>query len=248
MLQDRSADAEPDEPAPDEADVIVLGEESAPPHRGRSFRPLDRIRADPRSAPLAVAALGLAAVFGSLVSPWATMRIRETSGTQFEPNEIVTGAADTGIGTGYLVGVLAVVALTAMAIFGTRQVRHNARVAGMATAAGLLVLLVAATASFENTARQRFLFGPQFEIDARYDLGLTLAYAGAAALGLALYLAARSWGRSPAPDDGNPGEPDDAGERRPRQGWVEPDESVRDVTVLPAPPFANPEWRQQHPR
>lgn len=250
MLRDRSADADPDEPASDEADVVAWGDD-APPRRRRAFRPLDRIRADQRLAPLAVAGLGLAAVFGSLVSEWATVRIRETAAEQFQPNEFSVGVSNVSVGPGYVVGILAIVALVGVATFGTPPVRHNARIAGMATGAGLLLLLVAATVSLAATVDRMFPFAPQVQADVQYGLGLTLAYAGTAALGLALYLGGRSSvGRAVAGSgDGDPGEPTEPGERRrPRPGWTERDEPVRDVTVLPAPPLANPDWRQQYPR
>jgi hypothetical protein len=251
MVRDRSANADPDEPAPDEADVIALGEDDAP-RRRRTFRWLDRVRADARFPPLAVAGLGLAGVFGSLVGEWATMTPRELAAgpSQVESNEFSTGASDIGIGPGYLVGILAIVALTAVAIFGTPPVRRNARIAGMATSGGLLLLLVAGTLSLDATAQRRFMFGPQFEVDIRYGPGLTLAYAGTAAMGLALYLAGRSSASRPVgPADGGRGEPDPPGDRhRHRRQLSEDDEPVRDVTVLPAPPFTGPDWRQQYPQ
>jgi hypothetical protein len=251
MLRDRSADADPGEPARDEADVIAWGDDG-PPRRRRAFRLLDQVRADQRSTPLTVAALGLAAVFGSLVSDWATMRIREAAAEQSEPTEFIVGAANIDVGSGYLVGVLAIVALTALAVFGTPSVRHNARIAGAATSAGLLLLLVAGTVSLDGTVRRMYPFPSQveLEVDVRYDLGLTLAYAGTAALGLALQLAGRRGAtRSSAPDDRDGNKPTEPGERRgPRHGWTETDEPVRDVTVLPAPPFTGPDWRQQYPR
>ncbi|HEX2774336.1 MAG TPA: hypothetical protein VHN18_18165 [Micromonosporaceae bacterium] len=250
MLRDRPADADPDEPTPDDADVVAWGDDAAP-RRRRTFRLLDRIRADARTTPLTVAALGLAAVFGSLASDWATMILHRvgTPTSEFQPNQFTAAASDVGIGPGYLVGVLAIVALTGVATFGTPPVRHNARIAGMATAAGLLVLLVAATVSLDATGERMFQFDPQVEVDVRYGLGLTLAYAATAALGLALYLANRPQAtRSPAPDDRDPEQPTEPGERRqPRRGWTEPDEPVRDITVLPAPPFTGPDWRQQYP-
>lgn len=253
MLPDRSTEPRPDEPAPLETDVIALGDDATghdatPRRRHRTLRKLDRIRADERTTPLAVAALGLAAVFGSLLNDWATIRVRETATAEFQPNQFRVAASNIGIDAGYLVGILAIVALTAVAIFGTSAVRQNARVAGMAVAAGVLVMLVAATSSLDATLNRMFpFFGPGVAIDARYESGIPLAYAGTAALGLALYLAGRSRRtRSPAPDDGEPGEPDDPGAARtPRPGWVESDEPVREVTVLPTPPFTPPNWQQQ---
>lgn len=248
MLRDRPADADPDEPTPDEADIVAWGDDTAP-RRRRTFRLLDRIRADERTTPLTVAALGLAAVFGSLASDWATLHIRETTTSEFLPNEFRVAASNVGIESGYLVGVLAIVALTAVAIFGTSAVRQSARIAGTAVAVGVLLMLVAATFSLDATLYRMFPVGPDVAVDARYESGLPLAYAGTAALGLALYLAGRARrARSPAPEKGDQEEPDALGEpRTPRRGWTEPDEPVRDITVLPAPPFTGPDWRQQYP-
>jgi hypothetical protein len=250
MLRDRSADAEPDEPTDDEVDVVAWGDDPAP--RRRTFRLLDRVRADRRFPPLAVAGFGLVAVFGSLVSDWATLRIRGTGSDagQFGPEELSVSVSTVGVGSGYLVGILGIVALTAVATFGTRSVRHNAQVAGMAGAGCLLLLLVAGTISLDSTLDWMFGFGPNVAVDVRYGLGLTLAYAGTAAMGLALYLTGRAGDvRSPAQIGGDAEKPGEPGEHpHPRRGWIEDEEPVRDVTVLPAPPFTGPDWRQQHPR
>jgi hypothetical protein len=248
MLRDRPADAEPHEPAPDDADVIGWGDEEASPPSRRRFRQLDRLRSDPRYGPLAVTALGLAAVFGSLVSDWARLRMREMSSAQFSPNELRAAASTIGVDSGYLVGILAIVALTALAIFGTSAVRHNARVAGMAVAAGVLVLLVGATVSLDATLNRMFPLESPVEVDVEYGSGMTLAYVATAALGLALYLSGRHRViRAPTPEDGDQAEPHHAARRRARER-AETDEPVRDVTVLPAPPFTGPDWRQQYPR
>jgi hypothetical protein len=248
MPRDRSADAGPDKAAADDADVIAWGED-VPPRRRRTFPLLDRLRADSRAAPLAVAVLGLAALYGSLVADWATIRIRETGSSDFSPDSFRVTPSNIGVDSGYLVGILAILAMTAVAVFGTPPLRHTARVAGMAVAAGVLVLLAAATSSLDTTLNRIFPFGPEVEVDTRYESGITLAFAATTALALALYLAGRLKA-SPAPTpDGAAAEPNDAGEHRPaRRGEAESEEPVREVTVLPAPPFTGPDWRQQYPR
>jgi hypothetical protein len=263
MLHDPSADATPeppvpvqplaDEPLPGEADVVEWGDDAFSPRRPRRrwglLSRLDRLRGDRRLTPLAVAGLGLAAVFGSMVNEWATLHVRQTASEQFQPNEFTVGASNVGIDSGYLVGILAIVALTAVATLGTPPVRHNARIAGMATGAGLLVLLIAATVSLDATVDRMFGFGPDLEVDIRYGLGLTLAYAATASLGLALYLAGRPHGGPVPAADADREEPDEPHERRPpRRERAEHDKPVRDVTVLPAPPFTGPGWPEQYPR
>lgn len=248
--------AQPVQPVPavadrDEPDVIEWGDNTSPRRRS-PFRLPGRLREGRRLIPLTVAALGFAALFGSLVGEWGTISLRE-EGAVGPParQELIAAASNIGgLGAAYLVGILAVAVLAALAFFGTASVRSNSRVAGTAATAGLLALLVAATVSLEDVVRRAFFAPSDIRLEVDYGQGLVLGYAGTLAVGLALYLAGRpSAGPAATWDERTHGEPDESDQRhRPRRVSAEHDEPVREVTVLPAPPFTGPDWRQQYPQ
>lgn len=161
-----------------------------------------------------------------------------------------------GYGGAYLVGELAVTGALALVFFGAPTIRHNSRIVGIATAGGLLALLAAATATLDESAPWPFLLNPEITLQVEHGRGLVMAYAGTAALGLALYLAGRFIPSPPAAAGagrpaGAAGDPvdavalDDWPWRRPRRAFVtdtDDDEGAPiDLTVAPASPFALPD-------
>lgn len=271
----RRRDAAADEPTParpipSEPAVIEWGDDTfsrRPPRRRTALDRLDPLRGDRRVAPLAVAALGMAAVFGSLVVQWGRITIRSLGPDGGPTADISAAVTDLGgLGAGYVIGVLGVTGLAALAIFGTPLARSNARIAGAATAGGVLVVLIAATVSLDAAVRRTYVpIWPQIDLQVAYGRGLVLAYLATAAMGLALYLAGRSDGGSPAAGSAAGSAADSAGESAAEPGTATdevppgsigrprslPDQSrteadVRDVTVRPTAPFARPEWEDRY--
>ena len=192
--------SEPETPAR-EVTTVEWGEVE-PTRRRRTPRWLRGIGHDHRLVPLA-AGLGVAAVIASLVGEWTVTTV-PNAGPDGEAVVLPGGVAEVvNFGVGYLVGVLGVVGCTSLVLFGAPAVRHNARILGLTLAGAVLVLLVAARAALEDTT-ERLLFGPDDGMRLEYGRGLTMAYLGTVALGLALLLAGRFVAR---PVDGTAGAP-----------------------------------------
>lgn len=250
MPQDRSADATSAGSVADRADVIEWGADE--PRRRPAVPLLAGLGGGGRTGPAIGAALGLATAFASLMTDWAHTVVRGNASSAFSPTEIDTGATDIGgLGSAYIVGVLAVVVLATLTFFGTPAARSNARIAGTATAGGLLALLIATTVSLEAGARRMYGSTPDLDVQVGYGRGLMLAYVGTAMVGVAVYLAGRARPGPEPPDGTRETDPPlrpavgDAGQRGLATERPESDDDVRDLTVLPTTPFAHGDWEHR---
>jgi hypothetical protein len=214
----------------DESTAVVEFGAKREKRRAAFARFMHGARLDDRAVP-AIAGLGAVALFVSLVTEWQTTTV-EVSGSEFDTGQfqdVGAGVGDLGSwGTGYLMGVFGVVAATALALFGAPAVRRHARLAGLGVAGTLLALLVAITAELSrNSMVTPVYYIAEQEPATSYRSGLYLAFAGAAALGLALYLA----GRLPAHAT--------VKERREAEAKQESTEPAppADLTVQPVAPF-----------
>lgn len=222
--------------------VVEFGAEEAEKESRRAAlaRFLHGARLDDRAVP-AIAGLGAVAVFVSFVTEWQATSMDVPQG-EFDfglAQDIGAGLGDLGSwGAGYLMGVFAVVAASTLAVFGAPAVRRHARLAGLGIAGTLIALLIAITAQLGRDS----LIIPGYYIAREepatsYRSGLYLAFAGVAALGVALYLV----GRLPAHRSG---EAEETTEEQPQEAT--PDDYWRrngepappaDLTVQPAAPF-----------
>lgn len=219
--------------------VVEFGGENAEKESRRAAlaRFLHGARLDDRAVP-AVAGLGAVAVFVSFVTQWQITSVQSDFDTG-PMQDVGAGLGDLGgWGTGYLMGVFAVVAATTLVLFGAPAVRQHARLAGLGITATLLALLIAITAelSRNSVVTPVYYISPE-EPATSYRSGLYLAFAGVAALGVALYLA----GRLPSHRaDGAEEEDEEPQEETPEWYWRgNGDEPAppADLTVQPAAPF-----------
>ncbi|MCO1596274.1 hypothetical protein M8C17_14020 [Micromonospora sp. RHAY321] len=222
--------------------VIEWGAVEPSPRRrfGRSLAGLTR---DPR-LPLLLAALGAVAGVASLVGEWLVMTVPDAGPDGNSAIEVPAGLSEVGgFGVGYLVGLLGLVCVLALALRGTAAVRPNARLVGLTLVGALLALLVAAVATLDDPAQRSFLFSAQDGFRAEYGRGLVMAFVACVLLGVALWLAPTASG-GPAEDDGADDDTVGRGWRR-RRDRDPIDEDGRaapaDLTVTPAVPFARPE-------
>jgi hypothetical protein len=163
--------------------------EAEPNRRRRTPRWLDGISHDERLVPV-IAGLGVVAVIASLIGEW-TVTIVPNAGPDGEAIVLSDGVADVAtFGAGYMVGVLGIVGCASLVLYGSPAVRHNARILGLTLAGAVLVLLVAASSALMDTT-ERPLVGPDDGTRMEYGRGLTMAYLGTLAIGLALMLAGR---------------------------------------------------------
>lgn len=209
------------------------------PGRGRAGRFFEGLRRDPRT-PWLPAGLGALAVFGAMTEDWVVMTLPR-SGREGGPVSLPRGLAEFGsLGTGYLLGTLALAGCLALALSGSTGVRHNARMVGLALAGGTAGVLLAITATTDHVSRPLFI-DPGEELDYANGRGLAMAYVATVAFAAALLLAAAS----PHPESGTGSGADAAPAppwHRPRPDPIEPDDGSlpppADLTVAPAPPFA----------
>jgi hypothetical protein len=264
MTQDHSAGGPAGAGSPA---VVEFGPASGPPDQPPPRRPaLSRLlagaRLDDRAVP-ALAGLGAVAVFVSLVSPWqATVVDPDTVVGPGAPQEVSAGLLDLGSwGTGYLMAGFALAACVALVLFGAPAVRRHARVAGLGVGGALFAMVVALAVELSrNSVVYPVFYVSEQEPATSYRPGMYLAFLGAAALTVALYLAGRL--PSPAQLRGTAGEGaagQGAGEagaaaagageegslwrwRRPSQPAADPTEPPppADLTVSPAAPFVRP--------
>ncbi|SDY17534.1 hypothetical protein SAMN05444365_101939 [Micromonospora pattaloongensis] len=199
--------------------------------------PLTAFARDPRVV-TGVAALGTAAVAGSLFGEWAVTAPGDTAPAGDGPPTVPQTVNDIGsFGTTYLVGVLALTGCVALALFGAPAVRRELRVAGLALAGGLLVMLGALLAALHQIMSR--YFGVE-ALAVRHGRGLVLAFVGVAMLGAALLLARRA----PTLPGGGGGSGDEPGRPSRRRSDGPGSDSARqpaDLSVTPAPPFLDPE-------
>ncbi|RLP87945.1 hypothetical protein [Micromonospora sp. CV4] len=221
------------------------GDDPIPPRRfGRSLAGFTR---DPR-LPLLLAGLGAVAGVASLVGEWLVMTLPNSGPAGTSAIDVPAGVSDIGgFGVGYLVGLLGLVCAVALALRGTAAVRQNARLVGLTLAGALLALLIAATATLNDSGQRTYFYSPQDGFRVEYGRGLVMAFVACVLLGAALRLAstASSGPRTELaaddrPDDGAPGR----GWRRRRDHDPADEDGLpapADLTVAPAVPFARPD-------
>ncbi|MFI7608594.1 hypothetical protein ACIBTV_26060 [Micromonospora sp. NPDC049366] len=208
------------------------------PRPGRSLAGLAR---DRRVPPL-LAGLGAVAATASLAGEWLVMTL-PNGGPTGDSLRVPAGLAEIGnLGTGYLVGLLVLVTAVALALRGTRSIRVNARVAGLALAGALLTLLTATAITLDDTGQRARLYAPDEGFEIEYGRGLVMAFVACALLGAALWLITEV---TPA-DDGEDDVPAGPVFRRRGRGPspAERDDvppAPADLTVQPTIPFARPE-------
>ncbi|WP_434742169.1 hypothetical protein [Micromonospora sp. SH-82] len=236
----------------DGAAVLEWGSGEAKP-RGRTAGTLAGLARD-RRVPGVLAGLGAVAAAASMVGEWLVMTLPD-GGADGETELRIPGNVSEvgGFGVGYLVGLLLLGALAALALSGTTAIRHNARVAGLAVAAGLVALLVATAFALDEPSQRALFYSPEDGYQVEYGRGLVMAFVGCLLLAAALHLSGRGQARpaadrpdeptEPTADDGPP----DAGFRPWRRGRSDraADEDALpappDLTVQPTVPFARPE-------
>ena len=232
----------------DETTVVEWGEDDRRPS-GRFGRSLAGLGRDHR-LPMVLAGLGAVAAVASLIGEWFVMTVPNGGPEGNTTIQVPGGVAGVGgFGVAYLVGLLGLAGAVALALRGTPEVRHNARVVGLALAAAVLAVLIATSLSLDDSD-QRGLFYPfqeGFRVD--YGRGLVTAFLAALLLAAALQLSGRVPAKQPGEsstelDDG--AEPEDgpatSGWRRRRERSVDDrPPAPTDLTVEPTVPFARPE-------
>ncbi|MEV6816256.1 hypothetical protein [Micromonospora sp. NPDC051296] len=217
-------------------------EEDESPAAGRLRRVVSGLGRD-RRVPMLLAGLGAVAALASLLGEWSTMTIPNSGPDPATPLEVTSGVAEIGgLGTGYLVGLLALGCAVALALHGTGAARTNARVAGMALAAGALALLAATVSSLEGTARQGlFYFSSEIGFEVEHGRGLQMAFAAVLLFAASLVRIGPESAGSPAEPGGSPAESDERRRRARRHAEdAERGEGRQpaDITVTPTIPFA----------
>ncbi len=218
----------------DGTSVVEWGTEDAQsPAIGRLRRALSGLGGDHRG-PLLLAGLGALAALVSLLGEWVTVTLPASGGDGGTPVEMPSSVSEVGgLAVGYVVGILMLAAVVALALRGTAVVRANARVAGLALAAGLLAVLTATAVTLDDSRRIPFYSAADgFKIE--HGRGLVMAFA-------AVLLFAAALARAVPQPAGSAAEP----EGRPRRGRFGPDDAEpdeqrppADITVAPTVPFA----------
>jgi hypothetical protein len=235
--------------------VVEIGTEPGEPRAGRrrwnATEIVTSLAADRRVVPLS-AAVGGVALFASLVSEWQITMVDTSRFADSAPGTgpLTVGLADLGaLGAGYLTGVFLLVIAVVLVLFGPATGRGYARLIGLSTGGVLIAVLAALASTLDDRTRAvEGVFVLQFDeaqLQLSYGRGMWCAFAGVAAVLLALYLSAR---HAPAViPAGEPGSSDVLGEpppvwswRRPRTDSDErpPDEPF-DLTVSATRPFTS---------
>ncbi len=183
-------------PAGGAAEVVEWGDDR-PQHPRRSSRWLGELVDDRRMVPLA-AVLGGVALFASLISEW---QVTVVDGVVFGESQvgerpIAVGVADLGAsGSGYLVGLLLLVASMVLLISGPPAGRAYARLIALSTGGALLALLAGVLSDLDANSRA---FGPgevffleEAQVSLTLGRGGYCAVAGVLAILLAALLAGR---------------------------------------------------------
>ncbi|MFF5217791.1 hypothetical protein [Micromonospora sp. NPDC000442] len=217
----------------DGASVIEWGAEDESPAAGRFRRAFGGLGRDQR-VPVLLAGLGAVAALASLLGEWSTITIPNGGPDPDTPLQVISGVADIGLGSAYLVGLLALGAAVALAVRGTDSVRANARVAGLALAAGVLALLATTVVSLDDTLRRSMFYNTELTFDVEYGRGLIVAFV---AVGLFAAALVRT---SPGPAGTRPGSdgPRRRGRRPSEDAEPEGERPPADITVTPTVPFA----------
>ncbi|MDG4794652.1 hypothetical protein O7615_12280 [Micromonospora sp. WMMD1082] len=230
----------------DGTSVVEWGTEDESPATGRLRRTFGGLGRDHR-VPMLLAGLGVVAALASLLGEWSTFIIPNGGPDPATPLEVTNGVSDIGLGSAYLIGLLALGATVALALRGTAAVRANARVAGLALAAGVLALLAATVSSLDDTLRRNMIYNTELTFDIEYGRGLIVAFVAVGLFAAALARAPRGSAGPPAatdlagaPDD-DPAAPDGWRRRSRKRPDGEPPDGARppaDITVTPTVPFA----------
>ncbi|MFV2102253.1 hypothetical protein [Micromonospora sp. LOL_024] len=224
------------------ATVVEWGAADGSTTTGRLSRAFSGLGRD-RRVPVLLAGLGAVAALASLLGEWSTITIPNAGPEPATPLVVTSGVSDIGgLGTGYLVGLLALGGAVALALQGTATIRTNARVAGLALAAGMLALLVATLSSIDDAARRGVFYSNDPGFAVEQGRGLLVAFVAVGLFAAALIrVASEPAGPQPEPAT----EPDEAGGwRRRRDRRRSQDEELderrppADITVAPTVPFA----------
>ncbi|GIJ29022.1 hypothetical protein Vqi01_41840 [Micromonospora qiuiae] len=200
---------------------------------GRLRRAISGLGGDHRG-PLLLAGLGALAALVSLLGEWVTVTLPANEHDGVTPVQVPSSVSELGgLAVGYVVGILVLAAVVALALRGTAVVRANARVAGLALAAGLLAVLAATAATLDDSRRVPF-YSAEDGFKIEHGRGLVMAFAAVLLFAAALARAVPQPAESAAEPEGRP--------RRHRSGTndAEPDEQGQrvDITVTPTVPFA----------
>lgn len=216
--------------------VVEFGPEP-PPSRRASF--LTGLAIDRRVVPLA-AALGMLALFASLVSEWQVTKIDATVFRDVQTGSRTfraTVAELDGWGTAYLVGMFFLTAAVVLTLAGPAPGRAYARLAALSTGGVMLAVVAAVWSSLDEktwVAGQLDVSGLESDqMELTTGRGPWCAAAGIVLVLLAMYLAGRripeapaaAWRRPPAEEDEGP--PDAPFELTvaPAQTWSASEES-----------------------
>ncbi|CCH21864.1 hypothetical protein [Micromonospora lupini] len=218
--------------------VIEWGADEPPTGPRRLGWSLAGITRDPR-LPVLLAGLGAVAGVASLLGEWLVMTLPNGGPAGSTTIDVPAGVSDVGgFGIGWLVGLLALVCTVALALRGTPAVRPNARLVGFTLSGALLALLVAATATLDDTGQRNYFYEADDNFRVAYGRGLVMAFVACVLFAAALRLAP-----SMPTEDGPPRAATVQGWRRRHLDPVEKDAppAPADLTVTSAAPFARPE-------
>ncbi|WBB96744.1 hypothetical protein O7543_21140 [Solwaraspora sp. WMMA2080] len=186
---------------------------------------------------LLLAAVGVLAAAGSLSGEWLDFEIPGIDAGNGGSYADTVLLAELGTyGTGYLLGLLALLVCTALTLFGSHRIRPDVRIAGLTTGAGLLALLVTVMLTGDQLIRSALRVPAEVEVQVAVGTAVTVGLIGVGALLLALYLAGRTTtGRG---GTGGGGAVADGGaDPGPEPGGGAP----ADLTVGPTAPFVRPD-------
>ncbi|MEV0938911.1 hypothetical protein [Micromonospora wenchangensis] len=198
------------------------------------------LRRDRRLPPV-LALLGAVAATASMAGEWLVMTVPnggpEGSGTIRVPG----GVAEVGgFGIAYLVGLLLLSVAVALSLRGRPAVRHDARVAGLAVAGTLVILLTVTAFSLDDSGQRALFYSPEDGFRVDYGRGLVMAFVAVALVGAALLTTVGQPEGPPVDVAGSQADPDgvdpDGDDGRPA--------APTGLTVTPTVPFAR---REPHP-
>ncbi|ROO52641.1 hypothetical protein EDC02_7580 [Micromonospora sp. Llam0] len=142
---------------------------------------------------LVLAAVGVLAAAGSLGGEWLTFEIPGVDLGTGSPYTAAVRLADLGaFGTGYLLGLLALLVCAALTLFGSHRNRPDTRIAGLTIGAGLVALLVTVMLNSDDLIRSSLQVPTEMEVLVSGGTAVTAGLVGVGALLLALYLAGRT--------------------------------------------------------
>ncbi|WP_341718181.1 hypothetical protein QQG74_31205 [Micromonospora sp. FIMYZ51] len=219
---------------PEGTSVVEWGtQDDDSPATGRLGRAFAGLGSDHR-LPLLLAGLGAVAALLSLIGEWVTITLPSGEGEGVTPVEMASGVTEIGgLGVGYVVGILLLGSVVALALRGTTAVRVNARVGGLALATGLLAVLAATAVTFDEN-RQIPFYSAEDGFKIEHGRGLVMAF------GAVLLFAAALARAVPRSADASAEPAKQPRRTRSRQDDAEPDDDRPpvDLTVTPTVPFA----------